>query len=195
MTSGRISCGPARVVDSVAASPAVTAIGRWQRHIAIHIGIDVPERLPMPPRTLTIEQTYFVAAPVRKVFWAISDPEGLAQWFLAKARLPPKKGAEYWFEWRGGYAHGSKVLDYVKGRRLALSWPNTFRGVTTQTRLVIRLRKSGRGTLISIRHSGYPRTPGWVEIYGGTQAGWAYYLMNLKSVLETGRDLRSPKDA
>ena len=60
---------------------------------------------------------------------------------------------------------------------------------------VIRLRKSGRGTLISIRHSGYPRTPGWVEIYGGTQAGWAYYLMNLKSVLETGRDLRSPKDA
>ncbi len=30
----------------------------------------------------------------------------------------------------------------------------------------------------------------WVLHYAGTREGWAYYLRNLKSVLETGYDLR-----
>lgn len=146
-------------------------------------------------KTLTIEQTLFVKAPVGDVFRALSDPSELRRWFLKSARLPPKKGEDYEFVWQGGYRHEGQVLDFVRNRRLSLSWPNRYRNATKWTKVTFTLSREGRGTRLELRHAGYPRSGGWVEVYGDTMSGWAYFLMNLKSVLQYGHDLRSPKDA
>ena len=148
----------------------------------------------MAERKLKIQQSYFVAAPVSKVFRALSDPRGLTTWFLAKAQVEPRKGGAYEFEWRAGYRHSGKVLDFVRGKKLSLTWPNGVGRKRLTTRVTFSVRRQGRGTRVHLRHTGYPRSDPWIEVYGATQCGWSYFLMNLKSVLEHGHDLRSPKD-
>jgi hypothetical protein len=56
------------------------------------------------------------------------------------------------------------------------------------------LEPAADGTLLTVEHTGFPRGEEWVELYGGTEWGWTYFAMNLKSVLESGHDLRSPSD-
>jgi hypothetical protein len=60
--------------------------------------------------------------------------------------------------------------------------------------MTFTVARQGRGTLLRLRHVGYPDSGGWAPIYGATQSGWSYFLMNLKSVLEHGHDLRCEQD-
>ena len=144
----------------------------------------------MTGRTLTIEQDYRVNAPASRVFRALSEPSGLARWFLARAKLEPRTGSEYEFVWQGGYHHTGVVLDFAAGRRISLSWPNRVGRESLITRVTLSVRRDGAGTIVRLRHAGYPRRDPWIEVYGATEYGWANFLTNLKSVLEHGHDLR-----
>ncbi|MGA7476529.1 MAG: SRPBCC domain-containing protein [Thermoplasmata archaeon] len=140
----------------------------------------------------TIEQTYFFRAPVAKVFRSLTEPSELTRWFLKSARLPHTAGATYEFVWQLGYRHRAKVIAFVPNRKLSLEWPAKGLGMT-QVTFTFAARKGG--TRVTLRHTGYGRTPAWVDNYGGTCEGWAYFLTNLKSVLRTGTDLREAGDA
>ncbi len=128
------------------------------------------------------------------MFRALTVSSELIRWFLRKAQLSPTKVRGYTFWWQGGYTHAGRVLEFVRNRRLSLSWPNSVKYVPGETRVTFTVRKLGSGTLLRVRHVGYKRSDAWLQLCGGTQSGWAYYLMSLKSVLEHGHDLRSPRD-
>ncbi|MGC2289221.1 MAG: SRPBCC domain-containing protein [Thermoplasmata archaeon] len=146
----------------------------------------------MADRNLTIRQGYHVEAPVETVFRALTEPEELTRWFLTDAVLPPERGATYVFTWTRNRRHSGKVMDFVRNQRLTLSWPAHGLG---DTRVTLSVRPDAQGTRLEVRHTGYRKTDAWLKIYGGTQSGWAYYLTNLKSVLEHGHDLRAPGDS
>ncbi|MCI4365840.1 MAG: SRPBCC domain-containing protein [Thermoplasmata archaeon] len=144
---------------------------------------------------LSIDQSFFYRASNRRVFRALTDPAELTRWFVAKADLPHEAGAAYRFEWPGGYSHVGTVEEFVPPRRLSLTWPHGPVRGRFYTRVTFTVRRAGPGTFVSVHHTGFPSTPKGLAQYGGTQSGWAYYLLNLRSVLEFGRDLRSPRDA
>ncbi len=54
----------------------------------------------------------------------------------------------------------------------------------TQVTFTFAARKGE--TRVTLRHTGYGRTPAWVDNYGGTCEGWAYLLTNLKWVVKNG---------
>lgn len=142
-------------------------------------------------KTLTIKQEYYIKAPTWKVFHGFTSSEKLKVWFLQKARIEPKKGGMYKFTWIGGYTNSGKVLDCVKDKKLVLDWPQGKLGTTKAT---FTFKKKGKGTLLYLTHSGFGTSPSWIEMYSGTKSGWAYYIMNLKSLIGGGKDLRSPED-
>jgi uncharacterized protein YndB with AHSA1/START domain len=148
----------------------------------------------MTAKNLAIRQSFFYRSSPRRLYRALTDPAEIVTWFLAKAELPLEKGAVYRFEWAGGYSHTGHVLDFVPDRRLTLEWPNGSGSRRFRTEVSFTLRRAGRGTFLTVQHNGFPPTPVGIEQYGGTQSGWAYYFLNLRSVLEFGRDLRSPRD-
>jgi len=147
--------------------------------------------MPLSAKGPTISQTYYFRAPRAKVFRALTEPSELARWFLKTARLPPRAGAEYEFVWLPGYRHRAKVIAFVPNRKLALEWPAQRLGMT---RVTFTLTAQKGGTRLTLRHTGYGVTPAWIRNYGGTNQGWAYFLMNLKSVLRNGTDLRDARD-
>jgi uncharacterized protein YndB with AHSA1/START domain len=141
-----------------------------------------------------LDQSYFFETTPARVFRAVSDPKEIVRWFVAKAELPRRVGAPYRFEWPGGYFHVGRVLDFVPGKRLTLDWPHGEGRGAFRTRVTFSVRRAGAGTFLSVHHVGFPRTERGIAQYGGTQSGWAYYCLNLRSVLAHGIDLRSPRD-
>ena len=148
----------------------------------------------MSRRTLDIDQHYFIRAPLSRVFAALTEPRWLSRWFLASARIRPVAGSSYTFRWQGGHSHSGRVVEVVPNHRLTLTWPNRVNRVTRETRVTFELSQKGRGTLLRVHHVGYPSAVRWLPTYGATQCGWAYFSVNLRSVLENGHDLRSRWD-
>jgi len=142
---------------------------------------------------ISLDHQYFIQASPDVVFRAISDPKWLVRWLCDRAELSPKKGGKYLLGWNEGPTHRGTVVDFLKGERVALEW--TWPGVDLQgTVFSLSVEPTGRGSLLRVAHTGFPRVSRWMELYGGAEWGWTYFALNLKSVLETGHDLRSKQD-
>jgi len=142
-----------------------------------------------------IEQSYYYAAPPDKVFAALTEPDGLASWFLDSAEIALRKGGTFHFTWQGGYSMKGKVKKVEEGRLVVYAWVDKLPGgKVVETEARFDLQKKGKGTLLSLTHRGFKKGPKWLALYGAIQSGWAHYLTNLRSVLEHGTDLRSPHD-
>ncbi|HYC11643.1 MAG TPA: SRPBCC domain-containing protein [Nitrososphaerales archaeon] len=142
----------------------------------------------------TITQTYFYDAAPGTVFRALTEPKQLTGWFLDSARIKPVEGSGYTFAWKGYPNQKGEVKKVVTDRLLVLSWPNKVKGKVLLTEARFTLKKNGRGTLLTVRHTGFGEGDDWIWLYGAVQSGWAYFLTNLKSVLSQGLDLRSEHD-
>ena len=134
-----------------------------------------------------IKQAYYIKAPISEVFDAISDSQTLARWFLKSAEIEHKKGGKYSFAWLGvDFKQDGNVLDFKEDKKLVIDWASAGEdSVVTFT-----TKKEGADTLLTLVHSGFRDN----ERRYMSLAGWTYYLMNLKSVLENGKDLRHKKD-
>lgn len=142
-----------------------------------------------------IEQTYRLAAPPERVFAALTDPEELVKWFVDKAEFSPKKGGSFRLKWAAGYSLKGRVKAIEPPKKLHLAWIDRFEGGKVfETEARFSLKKKGKGTLLTVTHRGFKSGKQWIALYGGIQSGWAYYLSNLRSVLDHGTDLRSEFD-
>ena len=142
-----------------------------------------------------VHQRFYYAVPPSRVFSALTRPRELTRWFVDKATFAPKKGTAFQFTWRGGYILKGRVNGAVRPRRLDLDWVDRMAGGKTfRTEVRFEITKRGKGSLLSVTHRGFKTGKKWTALYGGIQSGWAYYLTNLKSVLEHGVDLRSDLD-
>jgi uncharacterized protein YndB with AHSA1/START domain len=143
------------------------------------------------PKPYVAKQEYFLKAPPDRVFKALTEPKTLVKWFLSKAKLDPKRGGTFTFEWFGGYRMTNKLKRIEQNRAVSFSWSDRLKnGQVAKTTAAFDLAKRGKGTLLRLRHSGF-RDP---EHFADCSSRWAYYLTNLKSVLDNGHDLRSKYD-
>ena len=147
-------------------------------------------------RVPNITLTFHLNTPPKKVFQALTTSKGLTSWFLKSAEISPKKGGTFRFGWaETGSPMKGKVLAVSPGKRIELQWNDKFDGKRFTTKAQFVLRKKGKGTMLKLTHSGFKGGKKWIWLYGAINSGWAYYLANLKSVLDHGTDLRDPLDA
>jgi activator of Hsp90 ATPase-like protein len=85
----------------------------------------------------------------------------------------------------------SKLKKYDKDKAVSFSWIDKLKtGEIAKTTASFEVKKRGKGTLLELRHSGF-KDP---EHFADCSSRWAYYLTNMKSVLDNGKDLRSRYD-
>lgn len=145
------------------------------------------------PADRKVDHQYFIRASPELVFRAITDPKQLTQWLCDHAEISLKKGGSYSLGWTGGPTHTGTLVEFVPGERIAFEW--SWPGVALRgTVFSLAVEPSGDGAILRIEHRGFPRSEEWTDLYGGAEWGWTYFPMNLKSVLENGRDLRAKQD-
>jgi uncharacterized protein YndB with AHSA1/START domain len=146
-----------------------------------------------PKKTRSVSHQYFIRASPSRVFEAITESKWLVKWLSDTAVISPRKGGQYSIGWKDGPTHEGDVLDFVPGKSVTLAW--SWEGVKLKgTTFKLSVEPKGDGTLFEVEHSGFPREEKWTDLYGGAEWGWTYFAMNLKSLLETGHDLRSSHD-
>lgn len=138
-----------------------------------------------------IEQSYYFESSPKKVFKALTTPKGLAKWLLSSAEIKAKAGEDYTFDWMGGYHMEGKVRRLEHNKTVSYSWHDKLEsGEAVETTVLFKVAKKGDGTLLKLSHTGF-HDP---EHFAGCSSRWAYYLTNMKSVLDHGTDLRSKYD-
>jgi uncharacterized protein YndB with AHSA1/START domain len=124
-------------------------------------------------KTLQCKSSCTIAAPPNKVFDALTDPNSIVQWSGGqKGKVEPTIGGK--FEFFDGWVKGT-VLAYERGKRLGYTWlPNDWPAETKPSVVVYTFAKSGKGTKVSLTHSGFPNA---TEMKNH-KSGWTEYVFD-----------------
>lgn len=140
-----------------------------------------------------IELSVAVKAPPGRVFAALTDARELARWFPSAAQTNPRAGGAYRLDFRHApeqaerdHSRAGTYSAFESGRRVAFDW--TIEEYPSATQVEFTLTPEGDRTRVTLRHAGWA---GEDEARGMHAEGWGFFLQNLKSVLEDGKDQRA----
>ncbi|HWB61907.1 MAG TPA: SRPBCC domain-containing protein [Chitinophagales bacterium] len=143
-----------------------------------------------------------INAPVEQIYKAWATQAGLESWFLSKAafnqaeRLRSKiefaqAGDTYQWTWFG-YEDATDT-----GKVLAANGVNTFSfSFAGECVVTVTIKTESHETIVELTQDNIPTDEkSKVSKNINCQAGWVFYLTNLKAVLESGIDLRNKDES
>ena len=160
---------------------------RLGRKVVAHL----PERGKV--ERLVIKQRYLYNAKLKRVFQALTVPHRLTQWLLKEAEVEFKRNGKIKMVWNDGNTLECKILKLELNKKLTLAWPTNGWAGTPNANTIVKFRfhpTEDEKTILELEHLGFGSGDAWAKYFGLTYSGWTYYLLNLKSVLEHGVDLR-----
>ena len=149
---------------------------------------------------LGFTQAIQVDAATERVFELIATCAGLERWFIRRATASCDRaqflpvGDRLSLTWRGMNDADMTEVDGVLAcepmRRMRIGWYEDKGWVEFR----VTARASG-GSTVELEQRMHPSADRALieQAYIGCREGWAFYLANLKSVAEGGRDLRDPR--
>jgi uncharacterized protein YndB with AHSA1/START domain len=133
----------------------------------------------------TIDLQVAIDAPAAAAYEALTDPEQLANWFPPIASGSSAVGGTLLISWGPSMQWHTTVVAAEPNRRV--------RWVDDPSRpLAVDWSIEGRGgkTVVRLVHSGWSAESSWDDQFDATNAGWRYYLFNLRHYLERHRGER-----
>jgi uncharacterized protein YndB with AHSA1/START domain len=130
----------------------------------------------------------FIAAPVEKVFEAISTQKGLAAWWTPDTIAKPETGSISRFAFGPDYFKEIRVEElkpYNKVKWVCLKAHEEWIGTT----ITFELEPHHKGSTLFFHHDGWG---GYTQEFAGCSYDWALFLRNLKSLCETGKGFPYP---
>jgi uncharacterized protein YndB with AHSA1/START domain len=133
-----------------------------------------------------------VNASVKQIYDAWAIPDNLHKWFLRKAELKnagtPRKSSEPVqvgdnYEWRW-FGHPDVVMEI--GEFKVANGMNRLQFTFAQSIVTVNITTEAGETVVEVMQEEIP-----INFFIDCMTGWTFYLSNLKSVLEGGRDLRN----
>ncbi len=126
-----------------------------------------------------------IASDTVGIFDYLSDSQKLTRWFPDQAVIEPQLGGKYHFRWKDADGVWSGVVtEFIRGNTLGLTWLPP--GEPYETNVRFKLSPQGAQTMVELTHSGFTSS----EALDKAVKAWAFYLQNLKSVIEEGSDMR-----
>jgi len=122
------------------------------------------------------------------VYYALTNAMALRQWFCDSSSVRAVVGGSYFVDWNIGYYAVGEFTALEADKRVAFTWQG--KGEPGVTQVEYTLEPAGDDTIIHLQHSGIGSGETWETVRQQFQENWESALENLKSVLETGLDLR-----
>lgn len=135
-----------------------------------------------------IERTVEIAAPIEKVWTALTTAEGLASWFGDEATIDLRPGGMARMRWASGPTAEMRVERVEEPRVFGYTWhvyglPDDD---PRRTYVEFTLEPMGTGTRLTVVESGFAQLPADAHdtAFGGNAKGWASELAELVSYLD-----------
>jgi uncharacterized protein YndB with AHSA1/START domain len=142
----------------------------------------------MPENELKLKFKIKLAAPIEEVFSALTNASALSEWLCSVAITDAQKGGRIYLWWESGYYVNGEYINLIPGDRVIFSWHG--KGEPGASRVKIVLSSDGPNTLLRLSHLFRGESASWEKTRKMVKRVWRLGLDNLKSVLETGEDLR-----
>ena len=141
-----------------------------------------------------VQQTVTIKSSAEAVFKALTEADELMRWFPTRVESDPRPGGKFRFSWEFENAseNGSQQGEYVEvvpNRKLSYTWT----AESIPTLVTFNITEADGETTVELDHAS--RQPGAdnQKLHDMHANQWGFFLMNLKSYLETGVDLRKEK--
>ena len=135
----------------------------------------------------TVTAEILVHAPVKQAYRAFTNATSLREWLSDVATVAPHPNGRMYLWWRGDFYLSGHYLELDENRRVKFRWYSNLDPAPTEVAVTVMDRDGG--ALVRLAHE-VPDDPAWAGKAESFRAEWVESLENLKSVLETGIDLR-----
>jgi uncharacterized protein YndB with AHSA1/START domain len=130
-----------------------------------------------------------ISAPLDRVYEAVATPEGICEWWTRDGVRGEGSKLQFFF----GQPNPAAVMEVTRLDPSGhVSW-NCIEGADewVGTTLTFDLSQQRDETVVMFAHADW-REPG--EFMAHCSARWAYFLLSLKSLVETGKGTPFPED-
>ena len=141
-----------------------------------------------------VHQTVTIKSSPEIVFKALTEADELMRWFPTLVESDPRPGGKFHFSWEFANAseNGSQQGEYVDvlpNRKLSYTWT----AESIPTLVTFNLTEADGETTVALDHASMQAEADNEKLHNMHANQWGFFLMNLKSYLETGIDLRKEK--
>jgi uncharacterized protein YndB with AHSA1/START domain len=136
----------------------------------------------------TGDSEIIVRAPVSQAYKAFTNATALCQWLCDVATVDPRPQGRIYLWWNGDFYSSGHYTELEKDKLIKFRWYSNIDPAASEV-LVTFTETDDGSILVRMAHSG-PEGSDWDQIVQGFKSHWDQSLENLKSVLETGIDLR-----
>ncbi len=134
-----------------------------------------------------VTEEVFVLAPIKLAYRAFTNSTSLREWLCDVATIEAHPNGRMYLWWRGDFYSSGHYLELDENKRVRFRWFSNIDSAPTE--VTVSVSEKEGGTLIRLDHE-IPDDPAWAHKAEPFRENWADSLRNLKSVLETGIDLR-----
>ncbi len=138
--------------------------------------------------TREVKKSVVVDTTPELAFEALTRASELREWCSEQAWTEVRPGGRYEMRWNSGYRADGNFVDLDPPHRAAVTWHGT--GEPGETAVEFSVKPVDGGVKVTVLHRGFGPGPEWDKAVKASDEGWSEGLENLKSVLETGVDLR-----
>ena len=135
----------------------------------------------------TVTTEILVKVPVKFAYRAFTNSTSLREWLCDVATVQPHPRGRIYLWWRGDFYSSGHYLELEENKHVKFRWYSSIDPAPTEVTVTFS-EKDGK-TLVNLTHE-VPDDPAWEKSAEGFRENWVSSLENLKSVLETGVDLR-----
>lgn len=135
----------------------------------------------------TVTAEIFVKVPLKFAYRAFTNATSLREWLCDVATVDPHPRGRMYLWWRGDFYSSGHYLELDENKSAKFRWYSSIDPAPTEVTVTVAERDEG--VLVSLAHE-VPDDPSWTKMAEGFRENWESSLENLKSVLETGIDLR-----
>jgi uncharacterized protein YndB with AHSA1/START domain len=140
------------------------------------------------PTDRVIDLTIEIDATLEEVWQALTTGEGIARWFAPHAAVTPGEGGSVSVGWDPNEMWETPITVWEPQRRMqTVSEMPTKDGGVVRLAVDYYLEVHGGRVRVRLVHSGFDDSGSWDDYIDGLDAGWTYFLFNLKHALERHR--------
>lgn len=142
----------------------------------------------MPENSLLVFEK-IIKAPPELIYRAFTTSAGFREWLCDVSSTNPVLGGFISLAWNNGYFASGEFIELVQNKAVSFSWIG--KGQPGWSQVDVVFTPSGEDSFrVILRHSGIGESDEWLATRDQISKGWEQGLDNLKSTLETGRNLR-----
>lgn len=135
-----------------------------------------------------IELTIDMDATLDEVWHALTTGEGIARWFAPHAAVTPGEGGSVSVGWDPKEMWDTPITVWEPLRRMqTVSEMPSKDGRVVRLAVDYYLEAQGGRVRVRLVHSGFDDSGTWDDYIDGLDAGWTFFLFNLKHALERHR--------